>query len=312
MISHERQTIYGWLIVTDTFLAGAGGGIFLISFILDVLGKYERITRVGVLVGLALVLVGTFLLLAHLGRRTRVYRLFANPSSWMSRGTLIMAAFIILGLAYSLPSYGILEWKTSGLGQGIGIAAAVFSVLVIIYPGFLFGVVKGIPFWNTGILSLLFLFLGLYTGIAAFVLTALFFPTTLEAYGFHQLGGAIIALILIQLLALGVYLEIARHTHASAVESIRLLRTPLLIGGAMIAGLLLPLVLISYSVVISDVLTLSILAGVSSVFLLAGGLLLRHGIIRAGVYVPLLYLKEVAKKKLAKKAFTLVYPPVKK
>ena len=93
MVTQERQITFGWLIAIDTFLGGVGGGIFLISFILGLLGMYEPITRIGVLLGPLLALIGTFFLLADVGSRTRVYRLLANPSSWMSRGTLILAIF---------------------------------------------------------------------------------------------------------------------------------------------------------------------------------------------------------------------------
>jgi len=291
----ERQKTYGWLIATDTFLAGVGAGAFLVSFILDLLGKYEPVAKVGALLGPVLVLIGTFFLLAELGCRTRFYRLFTNPSllrsSWMSRGTWILTVFIILALAYSLPSFELFEWlpwsKASGLGQGIGIVAALVSVLVVIYPGFLFGVVKGVPFWNTSILPLLFLFLSLYTGIATLLLTALFFMTTVGAAGFQQLATAGIALILLQLLVLGAHLGIARHQGFASMESLRLLKAPLFIAGAVTMGLVVPLGLLLGSVLVGESLSLSILVGVGSVFLLVGGLILRYGIIRAGVYLSL-------------------------
>ena len=282
----ERQEIYGWFIATDTFLAGTGGGTFLISFILGLSNKYEPIARIGALSAPVLVLLGSFFLLADIGSRTRVYRLLANPLSWMSRGTLIMLAFIISSLAYSLPLFGPFEWSVSGVGRGIGIVATVLSVSVAIYPGFLFGIVKRVPFWGTAILPLLFVLSSLYCGIAILLLINLFFMTPLIAFVF-QLGAVGIVLIFMQLLVLGSHLEIARHASVSGAQSVRLLRTPLFIGGVVIVGLLVPLGLLFYSVFVSDILTASIYAGVASVFSLTGGLLLRHSIITAGVYLPL-------------------------
>ncbi|MFC2005619.1 NrfD/PsrC family molybdoenzyme membrane anchor subunit [Chloroflexota bacterium] len=290
----ERQTTYGWLVATDIFLAGVGGGVFLISVVLELLGKYETIAKTGTLLGPVLVLLGTFFLIAELGRKTRFYKLFTNlssPSSWLSRGTWILIAFVILGLAYSLPSFQLFSWlpwsKTSALGQGIGIAAGLFSVLVIIYPGFLFGVVKGIPFWNTPILPFVFLFSSLSTGVAAIMLVALLSGMNLEITAVHHLGAAGIVLILILLLALGVYLYITSHQGFAAMESLRLLKTPLFISGALIVGLVVPLAVLIYAVFVGDMLTISILTGVGSLCLLAGGLLLRYAIIRAGVYLSL-------------------------
>ena len=292
-MSQERQTSFGWLVSAELFLSGTGGGVFLTSFILDLLDKYEPVARIGAILGPILVLLGASFLMAELGSKTRLYRLFfnLNLSSWMSRGTWILTVFIIFGLAYSLPAFKAFDWlpwsKAVALGWGIGIVAALFSVLVASYTGFLFGVVKGIPFWNTPILPLLFFLSGLYTGIAVILVIALFYKTTLGVVGFHQLGAVGIVLILMHLLALGSYLEIARHSGVSSAKSVHLLKTPLFIGGATIVGLLVPVCLLSYSLVVSDTLVLSILAGVSGVFLLTGGLFQRYCIIRAGVYLPL-------------------------
>jgi len=290
----ERQKTYGWLIATDTFLAGVGAGVFLISFILDLLGRYEPVAKIGTLSGPVLVLIGVFFLLAEQGRKTRSYRLLtspSNPSSWILRGTWIMVTFIIFGLAYSLPSFEAFEWlpwsRTSVLGLGIGVLGALLAVLIAIYPGFLFGVVKGIPIWNSPILPPLFLCLSLYTGIAILLIMSLFLSTVVGASGFHQLAAAGIVLVLMQLLVLGAYVEIARHQGFAAMASLRLLKTPLFIGGAVIIGLLVPFGLLLGGVLVGESLSLSILVGVGSVFLLVGGLILRYGIIRAGVYLSL-------------------------
>lgn len=287
----ERQKTYGWLVAADIFLAGAGGGTFLIAFFLGIFNMNESITKIGALSGLVLVLIGTFFLLAELGCRTRFYKLFTKPSSlmssWISRGAWILISFIIFGLVYLLPSLWLSEWRTSGLGQAAGVVAALLSILVIIYPGFLFSVVRGIPFWNTSTLPLLFLLSSLCTGIAALLMVGIFSREALTTADFQHLGAAGIVLILMQLFVLGVYLSIAQHRGLSAAESVRLLKTPLFVGGAIIIGLLVPSGLLIYSVLSSDVPTLYILVGVSSVFLLIGALFLRSGIIRAGVYFPL-------------------------
>ena len=230
-------------------------------------------------------------LLFDLGTANKAYRLFSTPStfgtSWITKGTWILTAFIILGLLYSLPAFSAFEWlpwsQESGAGQGIGIAAAVLSLLVVAYPGFLLGVVKGIPFWNTPTLPPLFFVSGLDTGIALLVLIALFFSTSFGVDGFHLLGIGDIALIVLLLIVLGAYIEIARQSGVTTAASIRLLKTPLFLIGVITVGLLIPLVLLIYSIFVTDALVLRILAGINSVFLLAGGLFLRYSIIRAGV-----------------------------
>lgn len=286
-VTLERQQVYGWLITIDTFLGGTGSGAFLISFILDFLNKNEPITKIGTLLGPLLVLSGTFFLLADISSKARVYRLVANPSSWMSRGTLILAAFVIFGLAYSLPSFALFGWTVSNLGKGIGMIAAVFAVLVSVYPGFLFGTIKRIPFWSIASLPLLFLLSSCCCGIAILLLIDPLVTPVLGEFSFQQLRIAGILLISGQLLVLGALLETARHCGIATAESGRLLKTPTFIIGVVIAGMVVPLGLLSYSVVISNVFITNICTSIASLLLLIGGLLLRHGIVRAGVYLPL-------------------------
>lgn len=288
----EKQKSWGWVVAAYIFMAGVGGGLFVVSFVLELLGKLEPATRIGAALGPVLVLIGTLFLLADLGSLSRVYRLFTTPStvmaSWMVKGAWILTFFIIAGLAYSLPSFEVFAWlpwrKASGFGQGIGWIAALLAVVVMVYPGLLLGVAKGIPLWNTSILPLLFLVSGLETGIAAIAAIALPFAGTFGANSFHQLGTADITLIFTQLIVLGAYFEIIRHSGMTALASIRLFKTTLFIGGVLLAGLLLPLLLLLFSVTVTGIIALQTLALIASLLLLAGGLFLRYSIIRAGVY----------------------------
>ena len=207
----------------------------------------------------------------------------------MLRGAWILAAFIICGLAYALPAFRPFEWLpwtyASFTGRAIGIVAALLSILVVVYPGFLFGVLESIPFWNTPALPPLFFLSGLDTGIATLVLIALAFPSSMGAQGFHLLGIGDIIFVFLLLIMLGAYLEIVRQSGPTALLSIRLLKTPLFIGGVIIFGLIVPLVLLFYTVFVMDASLLRILAGITSVLLLAGGLFLRYSVISAGVRI---------------------------
>lgn len=289
----ERQTTWGWAVAGYLFLAGLGGGVFLFSFIFDLLDMYEPVTRIGSLVGPLLVLLGTFFLLLDLGSANKAYKLFITPStfgaSWLTKGAWILTAFIVFGLLYSLPAFPAFAWlpwnPESNSGLGIGITAAILAVLVVAYPGFLLGVAKGIPFWNTSTLPLLFFVSGLDTGIALLSLTALFFKTSFDIAGFHLLGIGDLVLIVFLLLVLAAYIEIARKASVTTAESVRLLKTPFFLIGVIIVGILVPLVLLIYNIFVTDALVLRIIVGINSVFLLAGGLFLRYSIIRAGITI---------------------------
>jgi formate-dependent nitrite reductase membrane component NrfD len=188
-----------------------------------------------------------------------------------------------------LPSFELFEWlpwgSTSVLGKGIGIVATLLSILVVIYPGFLLGVIESIPFWNTPILPPLFFISGLDTGIAVLVLIGLTYPAYIEADGFHLSGAGDIILIFFLFILLGAYIEIVRQSGTTALQSICLLKTPLFIIGAILLGLLVPFGLLLYSVIVIDTPVLRVLAGISSVLILSGGLFLRYSVIRAGVRI---------------------------
>jgi formate-dependent nitrite reductase membrane component NrfD len=291
----EKQKSWGWPIVFYIFLAGLGGGTFLFSFILLFMDKYEPIARVGALVGPLVVLFASILLLFDLGSPVRAYRLFTTPktlmTSWMTRGAWILTAFIILGLAYALPAFSLFNWlpwnQASGWGQGIGIAAAVLSVIVPIYSGLLLGVIKSIPLWNTPALPPIFFLSGLDTGIAVLVLVSLFLPAAIDVAGFHLLGTIDIVLIILLMVALFAYIEIVRQAGTTAAASVRLLKTPLFIGGVVIAGMILPLVLLIISVSIPDITSIRILDGIAGVLILTGALLLRFSVVTSGLRRPL-------------------------
>jgi polysulfide reductase chain C len=293
MFRAERQQSWGWVIAIYVFLAGVGGGTFLFSFVFAVMGMYGPVARVGALIGPLLVLFGTFFLLFDLGSITKAYLLFTTAStlltSWMARGAWILAAFIICGLAYALPSFELFSWlpwsQRSGLRHGIGIAAALLSILVVVYPGFLLGVIKSIPLWNTPALPLLFFLSGSDTGIGVLAIVSLSFPASLGAAGFHLLCIAELALILLSLIVMGAYLDIVGQSGVTASASVQLLKTPMFIGGVIILGLIVPFGLSTFSLFASDELTIRTLGGITGTFVLVGGLLLRYSVIRAGVRI---------------------------
>ena len=291
----ERQKSWGWPIILYIFLAGLGGGTFLFSFVLLFISKYEAIARIGALIGPIVVLIASLLLLFDLGSPNRAYRLFTTPktlmSSWMTRGAWILTAFIILGLAYALPAFRLFNWlpwnQSSVWGQGIGVAAGVLALIVPIYPGLLLGVIKSIPLWNTSALPPIFFLSGLDTGIAVLVLVSLFLPSNIDVAGFHLLGTIDIVLIVLLIGALLAYLEIVRQAGTTAAASVRLLKTPLFIGGFVTGGLIIPLVLIIISVSIPDMQSIRVLDGITGVLILIGALLLRFSVVTSGLRRPL-------------------------
>ncbi len=290
----EGQKSWGWLVVIYVFLAGCGGGTFFFSYILALLDRHGPAARIGLLIGPFLVAFGSLLLIFDLGSPARCYRLFTTPatlvSSWMVRGSWILTAFIILGLAYALPSFRLFAWlpwnQSTTPGMIIGIAAALLSIVVPLYPGFLLGVIRSVPLWNTPALPPLFFLSGLDAGVAVLALVSLAFPAVVGLGGFHLLAAGDIVLIVLLLIALFAYLEIVRQSGVTAAESVRLLKRPFFIVGVILCGMLLPLALLIASAFSSNLAAVLAIEGFAGVFILLGGLLLRYSVVASGVRLP--------------------------
>jgi formate-dependent nitrite reductase membrane component NrfD len=282
------------LVVVYVFLAGCGGGVFLFSFMLSLLQWYEPVARIGLVAGPVLVAIGSIMLIFDLGSPARCYRLFTTPrtlaSSWMIRGSWILSVFIILGLTYGLPSFGLFAWlpwsKTSVTGSLIGVAAAFFAVFVPIYPGLLLGVIKSIPLWNTPALPLLFFLSGLDMGVALLTLVSAVIPEAVGVEGFHLLAGADVVLIALLFIALLAYIELTRQRGETAAKSVHLLKRPLCVIGVILFGMLLPLALLIVSTLASGNVLMVPIETLAGILVLVGGLLLRYSVITSGVRLP--------------------------
>jgi len=294
----EKQKIWGNLIAADLFFSGIGGGCFFLSFLLEIQNKYGPISNLGEILTPIFISIALLCLLFHLRIPIRFYRVFLNPSSWMTRGSVILSIFFISSLLYSLPSFETFNWlpwsKASSLGRVILIIAIAFSLLNMIYPAVLLSVPKHIQSWEISILLPLFLFLSLYTGLAVLLLITISYVRILGDQTItilHMLGKIGIMLIIIEIFTLYIFTKTMLNGNQPAKESIFLLikgeLMPLFIGGVVIIGLIVPFFMFISSIFIVSMPPLLILAGVSGLLILMGGFLLRYVIVKAGVYSPI-------------------------
>ena len=279
----ERQDTFGWLISVEVFLVGAGGGAYLFCSIYHLLGIYQRIAKTGMITGICLVMIGAVLLFIELGKKKRFYRVAFNSSSWIARGSWLLAIYIVFGLVYlSSAHVGYLDIEAAP-AKTIGVIAALFAIFVMSYTGFLFGAIKRVPLWNSSGLSLLFFFSSLYTGKAIILLITAFLETSSND-ALRVMAIIEFILIFLQMIALGTFLGTAFYGGTIVSESVHLLiRNTLFVFLVIVIGLLIPLGLLSYLILTNNAL---ILAFPASIFLLIGGFYLRHGILRAGLRLP--------------------------
>lgn len=276
----EKQKTFGWLIAVDLFLAGTGAGIFIVTYVIQLIDHFKSLSKIGFIIGPILVMFGAILLLVDLGNKRSSYRLVNNLSSWMTRGTWSIIAFIVFGFAYSISAISIPDVISSRLLIIIGIFALISAIMVIIYAGFLLYKAKRVPFWNNLLLPVVFCFSSLYTGMALFLLIV---TTSIVAIdeNFRYIVIAELVLISIYMLTLGMFFIYTHQATGAAAKSVHILfRNRSFILAVLLAGIVLPLGLLLYQVftVGSYLLTL-----IACILILIGGIYLRHGILKSGI-----------------------------
>lgn len=279
--------MFGWKIITYLFLAGVGGGASSIGAIFHLIDpEAMSVISAGVILGAPLVLIGSFLLLSDLGRPQVAYRSISRLSkAWISRGTLILTLFILLGMiqfgTFIWPFHGLKEYPT--LHLTLNTINGIFGILTLIYTGFLFDTTRSIPFWSTPILPLLFLVSGLSTGLLAILLTLLL--TDASSYQWITILTRFdILVILLEALIIFLYLHGMHEITAARISAQRLLKGDLSMPfwiGVIFIGLFIPLL---FEIVWRDKLLALVLASFCG---LIGGIYVRYVIVSGAVKEPI-------------------------
>ncbi|MFI5394618.1 MAG: DmsC/YnfH family molybdoenzyme membrane anchor subunit [Candidatus Binatia bacterium] len=256
---------------------GVGAATYLIAFLAG--------STAGGMTGLVLVLIGAAALFAHLGHPLRFWRVINEAGrAWMSRGAVFTAGLIILG-----PPALLLRGEGPEL-LALQVLALICTFVVVLYTGILFSSITAVPFWNTSLLPILFLLHSLTS--AGLLLTALLSLAGGGVVAHPRECGVVLALLSATLALTWMFTASTSRCEA-AQESVRLLTTgrlkPFFQGGALLAGLGLPLLLVMLAYVVRSSAVVSGLMLVTAVPLrLAGDVSLRYALLRAGVYTPVI------------------------
>jgi formate-dependent nitrite reductase membrane component NrfD len=162
------QKSWGWMVASDLFLAGTGGGAYFIAVLLDILQSEISLTatKIGITLSIVLVFIGLVFLISDLGSKNRAHNTYRRiSSSWIARGTLIITCFLILAIVHFIGWVWPFDFlNTVYLRNILEIIVGFFALSLIIYTGFLLSDVRPILLWSTSILPILFLVSSLSTG----------------------------------------------------------------------------------------------------------------------------------------------------
>jgi formate-dependent nitrite reductase membrane component NrfD len=282
-VNGQLQHEWGWLIAAYLFLGGVGAGAYTIAAINGFMGDgVELSTTVGLWIGFPALLVGTLFLVADLGTPRKAFLAANKPAtSWIARGTLIISTFMVISLLH------LVLHRFTGTGQStlnvLAVFGIVFAVGTMAYTGILLGASKGIPFWRTGAVPVVFVVSALVTGHFSIMLgMALFGGSAIqEPMGLMALEAAV--LVALEVLAILFFLQAAYRQPDSRESAERIMRKRLFVVGYFVFGLAVPLVLMLWAYrVLGAAGDATAIVAVGAVLGLFGGVALRQAILVCG------------------------------
>lgn len=275
---YRAQRQWGWLVATEMFLSGAAAGAYLIS-VAPFLAAGQEVYLTGIEASLALVLAALGGILADLTSVRLAPRAFAYQRSPVARGAIGLGAFTCLAIATLVSIYVDASPGVLAVAVWLGVIASIFTM---VYPGMVLGSMRSIPFWSGAMPVLLLLSAAPLSGAA--IVTIIGGNLDIEI-NLRQLS-------LWLLVAYGVMLfaHVAMGSQGTPAE--RAAARQLIAGnlsyvfwvGMTLVGVVLPLFLFAGNAWSSD----PLVARFGAVLILAGGLLMRYGILASGVKAPLI------------------------
>jgi formate-dependent nitrite reductase membrane component NrfD len=283
----ERRGIMIWIAETFTSL---GAGLYLVSLFIN--------SWWGLLVGwLIIMFLKLPIHIAYFGKPWRFYRTmppFSNAwkTSWFARGILFSVFFGTFGfiqIVIGQPDLANLIGHSVAdpIYYTFGVLAGLNAVGTGIYGGFIMNYVKGIPFWNQGLLPVVFILAGIADGFGLVMGIGLAGGDASVAWA--EAGSRY--LLLINILLIITYLISAGYTSATAKISIReLLVGPsayMFWGGLITLGLVIPAAISLFTLVGGgEVATVLLIIAIVAHTL--GAFALKYCLLKVGIYRPLL------------------------
>jgi formate-dependent nitrite reductase membrane component NrfD len=286
-VNGQLQHEWNWLIAVYLFLGGVGAGAYTIAVINGFIGEgLELSTSIGLWISWPALAIGSAALLADLGSPAKaIYAGMKPKTSWIARGFWIISIFMVLAFIHTvLHEFGGMAGTT--LVNVLSVVTVVFAVGTMAYTGILLGASKGMPFWNSGIVPVVFVISAIVTGHFTIMLGVILFGAP-SAVGAEVRTMAIEAadFIVLEVLAIVFFLQAAYKRPDSRESAERILAKRYFVVGYFVLGLAAPFVIMLSVYFGTD--AVSSTAGLATVAIgsllgLAGGLILRQGVLVCG------------------------------
>lgn len=290
-VNGQLQEEWGWWVAFDLFLGGLAGGAYTIAAINGFVGESLALsTSVGLWIAPPALLIASACLLADLGSPKRTFLAGMKPgTSWISRGFWIITAFMILAIVHLiLHSFTDVALTAGGRTalDVIAVAGIVFAVLTMAYTGALLGASKGMPFWRSGVVPVVFTASGLVAGLFTIMLgMALFSEGAAMLAELRTMALEVVGLLVLEALAITFFLHAAFKLPDSRESAERVLGRRSFVIGYLVLGLAAPLVLmLILNLYMAQLGAGSVvaLAAIGAILGLVGRLILRQAVLVCG------------------------------
>jgi len=286
-VNGQMQREWGWWIAVYLFLGGIGGGAYTIGAVNWLIGDgAEASTTLGLWIGFPALAIGSLCLLVDLGSPTKAFLAGMKPgTSWMARGFWIISVFMVLAFAHFFIHLFTEAPRVEGdtfLLDGIAVLGIIFAVGTMAYTGILLSASKGIPFWRSGAVPVVFVVSALVTGHFTLMLgLALGFGGQEMAETLRIMAFEAAVLVALEVLAIAFFLQAAFGGSDARESAERILRKRSFVLGYFLLGLAVPLVLmvLAYRGPAGSSLSLILLGAALG---LVGGLILRQSVLVCG------------------------------
>jgi formate-dependent nitrite reductase membrane component NrfD len=285
-VNGQIQTHWRWLIAIYLFLGGVGGGAYTIAAINSFLGKVlEPSTLVGLWISFPALIVGSLCLLADLGQPAKAVLAGMKPrTSWIARGFWIISVFMVVAAVHTW--LAVFAEASPAALRVIAVIGIVLAVSTMAYTGILLGVSKGITFWRSGAVPVIFVISATVTGHFAIMIGLVLLggrPGSIEAL--RPMAAEAAVLVVLEVLAIAFFLQAAWKQPDPRESVVRLLANATFMVGYVVGGLAAPLalMLLVYRWM-PDATGTAVLAvaALGAALGLIGGLILRWGVLRFG------------------------------
>ncbi len=187
---------WGLGVAAYAYFMGLSAGSFLLSaaaYVFEI-KSLEKVKRLGLIIALSTGIPGLILVFADIGHPFRVFisALHLNTGSVMGWMFILYPLYLIILIA--------MLWLTSDESRNVKKLAALGMIVAVAFEiggGALYGVVGARPYWNAGILPIMFLAAALLSGIALVAFTAYVLNPEKHEYAenIRSMGSAILLLI---------------------------------------------------------------------------------------------------------------------